>query len=137
MLRGAIVWVIWLDRNSCVFSTSPWTAQLRELRIWEALTDAIRTAWLRAKSLSRQYPQHGGKFWADFDLRWLPVPSLAVRIDEHLVWKMGQVPLGDLRWWVLEQGRGHPRCWVVRFGLLSACRGSNGSRSLGCLSTSW
>lgn len=75
VLRGSVIWLIWLDRNADCFSDTKWTPQLREQRIWEATSDVIRTAWARTVHLIRAYPEHQGIFIEKFDKHWMVTAS--------------------------------------------------------------
>lgn len=97
VLRGAVIWIMWIDRNADCFADEKWTPQLRELRIWEALIDIVRTAWERTKYLVDKYPDHSTTFLARFDKHWLPRSTVAERKELKIIWKMKQPALGTFR----------------------------------------
>lgn len=97
VLRCSVIWIMWLDRNADCFSEVKWTSHLRELKIWEAMVEVVRTAWDRTVSLMTQYPAHQGKFLDRFDNCWLPTVALAERRGTLLCWHAKRPALGAFR----------------------------------------
>lgn len=97
VLRGSVIWIMWIDRNADCFADGKWTSHMRELRIWEAMVDIIRTAWARTRQLISKYLVHRDTFLARFDKQWLPQQCLVERVELKLVWKMQQPKLGDFK----------------------------------------
>ena len=45
LIRGSIIWCIWLRRNAAVFANNHWPPEVLENRMWEAILDLARAAW--------------------------------------------------------------------------------------------
>lgn len=41
VLRGSVMWCVWLDKNASIFTEVPWIPEVRELRIWEVFVEAF------------------------------------------------------------------------------------------------
>jgi len=44
-MRGAIIWVIWIRRNACIFNNAPWSPEQLDRALWDAVLDLGRTSW--------------------------------------------------------------------------------------------
>jgi hypothetical protein len=62
LITGSASWIIWLDRNAICFQQDVWATQKLEIKLWDAVIDHGRTAWLRMKTLTKQKPADEGKF---------------------------------------------------------------------------
>lgn len=40
-IRGAIIWCIWIRRNTIIFTNSQWLFEVLENRMWEAIFDLV------------------------------------------------------------------------------------------------
>jgi hypothetical protein len=86
LLRGAILWIAWLDRNAKSFSNDDWSVQKTQVLIWEATLELGRTAWLRVTTLCQLHPLRSPKYIRDFDIAWLRTKFLGHRVNMHVYW---------------------------------------------------
>lgn len=87
MLRGSVLWVIWIERNVKCFSNDEWSSHLRELRIFEVIDEAIKAAWVRTITLITTHRQWKKKFLARFDKLWVLDSAYVERNDSIMSFK--------------------------------------------------
>jgi hypothetical protein len=86
LLRGAILWISWLDQNAKSFSNDDWPTLKTQVLIWEAMVELGRTAWLRVIAQCRQNPRLSLKYICDFDRTWLQTAFLGHRVHMQVSW---------------------------------------------------
>jgi hypothetical protein len=96
LIRGSILWVVWIDKNAICFSQEVWPQIRVEKTIWEAILDHGRTAWYRTKCLIKQYPNDTGKFLDRFDQEWCRSFTFAQRRDMTVTWNCRKPRMGTL-----------------------------------------
>lgn len=85
-LRGSVLWIMWISRNSKVFSQSNWALDFAHQTVWSSLLDSGRAAQLRTQIGARLNPDRAALIWQKFDNAWLLSPTLAYRIDNRIIW---------------------------------------------------
>jgi len=92
LLHGSSLWVIWIAKNSVVFSQDWWPLELIQKVIWEAFLDAGRKAQLKAQLGAHQRLQAFDTIWAKIDGLWLKSLILAHRQGASIVWNKRAPP---------------------------------------------
>ena len=85
-LRGSVLWIMWISRNSKVFSQFNWALEFSYQTIWDSLLDSGRAAQLRTQMGARLNPDRTDVIWKKFDNAWLTSPTLASRVDNRIIW---------------------------------------------------
>lgn len=57
-IRGAVLWILWIQRNQFVFHNHIWPPALLEQGIWDAVIDLGRTATAKIDWCERHQPQY-------------------------------------------------------------------------------
>lgn len=45
LIRGVVVWTIWIWRNAAIFANDPWSPERVERMIWDGVLDLARMVW--------------------------------------------------------------------------------------------
>lgn len=84
LLRGIVLWSIWLARNDMVFNRQKWPSQQLCSVIWQGLTDYGRVAWGRV--LSANTSKERTKATARFNANWGCHEAVCSRRDDKVTW---------------------------------------------------
>ncbi|KAG0605466.1 hypothetical protein M758_9G061800 [Ceratodon purpureus] len=72
LIRGAVIWTIWLCRNACVFNDHRWTdAHLHQV-LWDSILDLGRAHWAQVSWMMRSQPTGYTKAMDRFRAIWEP-----------------------------------------------------------------
>ncbi|BBN08618.1 hypothetical protein Mp_4g13040 [Marchantia polymorpha subsp. ruderalis] len=86
LLRGSVLWVLWLRRDAQVFQNATWPTPQLESSIWDAVLDLARMASDRSISLSRQQPQAGQKARLALCRCWASTATLCSHQGDSIHW---------------------------------------------------
>jgi hypothetical protein len=95
LIRGSILWIMWLDRNAKSFSDEDWPAQKIQTLIWDAIVELGCTAWLRTTTRCQHYPRLATKYIAEFDNAWFWTNFLGCRNLMVVSWSLMRPPVGS------------------------------------------
>ncbi|KAG0593412.1 hypothetical protein KC19_1G327900 [Ceratodon purpureus] len=71
LLRGATLWIIWIQRNQLVFHGHRWPTEVLEQTLWDAFLDLARMAWTRIAWCEQNQPSGITKAQDSFNATWL------------------------------------------------------------------
>ncbi|KAG0575769.1 hypothetical protein KC19_5G029800 [Ceratodon purpureus] len=86
LIRGAILWVIWIRRNACVFQNDPWPDAKLDRTVWDAVLDLGRSAWARIRWLERVQPLAAPKATREFLALWVHRNVFCEVLQDQVRW---------------------------------------------------
>ncbi|KAG0601729.1 hypothetical protein M758_11G135700 [Ceratodon purpureus] len=86
LLRGSVLWLVWLRRNSGVFQNQLWPVEQLERTIREATIDLAKMSWDKYVALLQHHPQRAQVSRRTFVATWGTTPLLCNIRDNTIQW---------------------------------------------------
>lgn len=94
LIRGSVLWVIWIRRNASVFKDVQWPKEQLQCALWDSFLNLGRLAWLRVRMLERLQPVAGATASQIFENRWASSPTVCSMIQGKPRWNHVRPPCG-------------------------------------------
>lgn len=70
LMRGAAMWIVWIQRNQCVFDNNRWPPDVLERTLWDAVLDLARMSWAKVAWYEQHQPRGTPKARREFATLW-------------------------------------------------------------------
>jgi hypothetical protein len=87
LMRGVILWSLWIARNDLVFNHVRWFKYKIEQIIWQGFTNYGRGDWVKTLDRITKKPSTAEKALAKFDDTWACHESICSRQGMRVRWK--------------------------------------------------
>ncbi|KAG0585602.1 hypothetical protein KC19_2G024500 [Ceratodon purpureus] len=92
LIRGATLWVIWIQRNQRVFHNNLWPVTVLEQQLWDAFLDLAHVAWNKISWCEENQPQGITRATEEFRTTWLPVGLFFTLTERGPRWNYQRPP---------------------------------------------
>jgi hypothetical protein len=56
LIRGTVIWILWLARNAKVFCNELWTQEQLNKQLWDGILDHPRKSWYKISRIQKEQP---------------------------------------------------------------------------------
>lgn len=88
LLRGVIIWTIWIERNDAAFNGVHWAEEKLYQTIWLHVIDYGRNDWFKTQHRMRNTPPRAGEWAQKFHQQWCKKNILASWQHSKPDWKL-------------------------------------------------
>ncbi|KAG0566579.1 hypothetical protein KC19_7G074200 [Ceratodon purpureus] len=97
LIRGAVIWIIWICRNACVFHDHRWTDAHMHQTLWDAILDLGRANWAQVTWTFRTHPTGIPRARDKFRAIWEPGGVFCAEAGDSIQWNYRHPAIGLFR----------------------------------------
>ncbi|PTQ44839.1 hypothetical protein MARPO_0018s0030 [Marchantia polymorpha] len=93
LIRGTVLWILWIQRNPFNFHNHRWPPALLEQRIWDAVIDLGKTEVAKIDWCKRHQPRDVPHAIRELNVIWNHAGVFFSRRGDKVVWNYERSPL--------------------------------------------
>jgi hypothetical protein len=88
LLRGIVIWLLWIERNEAAFDGVFWSPEQLRRKIWVSIIDYGRLAWQKLLDRCKRSPDKRNKLTSQFMKQWCSNEVFACWFGDRPYWKL-------------------------------------------------
>lgn len=94
VLRGSVLWTVWLQRNHIIFHDCRWSAVTFEIKLWDAFLDLARVSKANIAWHEQHNPSGIAKAESTFQSQWNHHGVFFTNTNSRITWNFSRPRVG-------------------------------------------